>query len=119
MKPKTEDEKFRSEYIRLIINHVKNYKFTNHGSLLSPEDKRVIEYHLKDVARHAVLENTSTEECIAIFNGRIERLIKGDKQEWENVLELARRHRNFITQMDIVLMDDLFRHFIKKRVSVK
>ena len=51
------------------------------------DDKKVIEYYLKDCARHAVSANLSPEECSVIFCGRINRLANRDKREWTEVTE--------------------------------
>jgi hypothetical protein len=115
----TENDAICKEYIHLIIRYLKQHKQYASKPNLTPEDKRVLEYHLKDVARHAVLANTSIEECVAIFESRITRLIEGDHDQWESFLEIIRRYKNFLTKLDFITVDEFFRYFTKKQISGK
>ena len=114
----TEDEVNRREYILLIIKGLKHCKtYTVEEINFNTEDKKVIEYHLKDVAQRAVIEDTSQEECIAIFKGRLSRLITGLREEWLNTANLVSRHRLLISDKEAKTIDDLCRCYFKKRTG--
>lgn len=115
----TEDKIVCRNYIQLLAKYLKQEKDFSSRPNLSLEDKKVIAHHLKDIARHVIVENPSTEDYVALFMSRINRLINGDSGEWGRVLELVRQQRDLLTQIDLVTMDDLFRYFTKKRASSK
>lgn len=117
MKPKekmTEDETYRHNYVKLIIKALKHCTHYSPDSIsLFPEDKNVIEYHLRNVARHAVVEDTSTEDCVALFKTRIERLVTGNSEAWTGTLEFVRRHQLLLSQEEIKQMNTMFHQFRK------
>lgn len=115
------DTTYRAAYVRLLLTKLKECKKTTSSQLgFSEQDKRVIEYYLKDVARKAVLEDTSREECVGIFIARIDRLVFSDKSEWERVRELVQQNRRSLISEEIDELDKLSCHFYRvKRKSTK
>jgi hypothetical protein len=84
---------------------------------ISPDDKKVIEYYLKDVTRRAILQSASQDECVALFTARIGRLITSDREEWARTLELVRKHSKLLKQKEIIEMDSLHQEFTKKTAA--
>jgi exodeoxyribonuclease V gamma subunit len=62
-------------------------------------------------------EETSTEECLAMFIGRITRLVSNDSTEWSRVFDLVRRHQSIVSQENIKEVNGLFNYFKKQTVS--
>lgn len=114
----TEEEKYRRNYILLILKGLKHCKTSIADDMtLNPEEKKVVEYHLKDVAQRTVIEDTSQEECVAIFKGRLSRLAKGYREEWINTANLISRHRLLISDNEAETLDTMCRAFFKKRTG--
>ncbi len=108
----TEDEICRRAYILLLIKVLKHCKVYNlASSSLTTQDKAVIEYHLRNVAMHAVLEDTSQDECVAIFEGRISRLITANNEEWLRVNDLLNRNELLLTTEEKNEFATLFTYF--------
>lgn len=114
----TKDDTHRRDYILLIIKCLEWCKtHTANDLILNPADKKVTEYHLKKVAQRAVIEETSEDEYIAIFKGRLSRLIAGNEEEWLNTARLINRHKLLITSDKSEVIDSLYRFYFKKKTG--
>ncbi len=108
------DMNYRIAYLMLILKKLKECKTTSSNQLtFTEDDKKVIEYHLKDVARESVLTDTSLEECTAIFVSRINRLVLAEKREWERIRELIQKNKGSLSDEEILEFDYLSRYFYR------
>lgn len=115
----TQHEDYLRKYLLLILQCLKSCKNTSLDSLhFSIDDGKVIQYYLKDIARRAVLQSASQDECEAMLTSRIGRLITSDKEEWRRTIELVREQHELLTQKEIVEIDTLHQRFKKKSAVI-
>ena len=108
------DKTYRQSFVRLILKSLKKCKNSEAKQLtFNPQEKQVIEHHLKDIAREPVFVDTSLEECVQIFITRIERLIKSDANEWEIVREIIKNNARYLTPEEIIEFDNIFHYFYR------
>lgn len=110
----SEDEKMIQGYINAVARFLRHHQSYSFKLSALPEEQKVIKYHFKRMIRHAVKEDTPLEDCMAIFNERIERLTKANKEEWQRIFDLVRENQEIVTKMTIVIIDDTFRCFTKR-----
>ena len=121
--PKTaelnEDETYRLAYVRLLFKKLKECKADTQPQELQffPEDQKTIEYHAINVTRHAVSAHISTQDCVALFQGRIERLIAKDNDEWSRINDLITRNKKLLEQSDKEDLRNMTWYFLRKHVG--
>jgi len=75
----TDHENFCKRYFEIVLKTLKSKEAID----LSSEDKRVIEYYLKDVSQHPVSANATIQECVHLFQIRVKLLKDDDEEEWD------------------------------------
>lgn len=96
----TEDEKLKQTYISLMVKHLEHCKiYDPYSYRFNTEDKRAIEYYLKDVSHRPVKQDYSQDQCVKVFEERIVAMITNKASEWEAFRELVERYENIIEHL--------------------
>ena len=112
----TPEETCRRNYLLLLISALKHCKLYHVGSVtLNQPDKEVIMYSPKDVAAHAVLEETSQDDCVQLFMQRIGRLVTCHKPEWRRLDDTLKRHGHLLSKEERDGCAVLLKYFLSQK----
>lgn len=113
------DEKFRIEYVKLLIKSLNRCKNHDVNTIkFSEEENDVLMYHTKNVTVERVIGAIAAEECRAIFIGRIKRIIQKNRGEVTKVIDLIRRQRTILPTTNIEELRALLKHFAGTEIAV-
>lgn len=105
----SKDTEYRLKYIRLIFSNLNKCKKGIKPEELdfTIEEKKVVEYYLKDVAQQTVKEHMSLDQCLEIFKERLQKLVSKNQSEWTRISEITSQLEEFLEPEDIQVAKDM------------
>jgi hypothetical protein len=115
-KQMTRDEILRRDYVNLITKSLKVCRNYSPTSLtFTPQETEALEHHLKNAGRGAVLEDTPTEDCVAVFVARITRVITQDDAEIYQIIDLMNQRQALLTPEETKALKAELKYFREKK----
>ncbi len=105
------DNSYKKSFIEITASCLTVCKRVGQDHLeFTPSQKQVIEYFFKDISREPVSEETSTEECAEMYLSWVNKLVRGDEEEWKNFNEIIFSHL-LLSEEELVEIYELESYF--------